>query len=61
MWSRKQSSSTPIHTTQMELESTANKLLDAFIAPWANRDYRSMGQSNSLTARVADVEIINDE
>jgi hypothetical protein len=45
----KQSSSTPIHTTQMELESTANKLLDAFVAPWANRE------SNSLTARVADM------
>ena len=51
----KQSSSTPIHTTQMELASTVNKLLDAFIAPWANRD------SNSLAARVADVEIIDHE
>jgi hypothetical protein len=39
----------------MELESKANKLLDAFIAPWTNRD------SNSLAARVADVEIIDHE
>jgi hypothetical protein len=51
----KQSSSTPIHTTQMELESMANKLLDAFIAPRANR------KSNSLAARVADVEIRDHE
>ncbi len=51
----KQPSSTPTHTTQMELESTANKLLDAFIAPWANR------VPNSLAAKVAEVEIIDHE
>jgi hypothetical protein len=40
---------------QMEVESTANKLLDAFIAPWANQE------SNLLAARVADVEVIDNE
>ena len=39
----------------MELESTASKLLDAFIAPWANR------VPNSLAATVAEVEIIDHE
>ncbi len=39
----------------MELESTANKLLDAFIAPWAN------GVPNSLAAKVAGVEIIDHQ
>ncbi|CAB4009560.1 Hypothetical predicted protein [Paramuricea clavata] len=48
-------SSTAIHTMEMEFESTANKLVDAFIAPWANRE------SNSLAAMVADVEIIDHE
>ncbi len=52
---QKQPSYTPTHTTQMELESTANKLLDAFIAPWANR------VPNSLAAKVAEVDIIDHE
>jgi hypothetical protein len=39
----------------MELESTASKLLNAFIAPCANRE------SNSSAARVADVEVIDHE
>ena len=49
----KQSSPTPTQATQAELESMANKLLDAFIVPWANRE------PNSLAATVTNVEIIN--
>jgi hypothetical protein len=49
MWSRKTVLFyTNTYNANGLLESTANKLLDAFIAPWANRD------SNSLAARVAD-------
>jgi hypothetical protein len=37
----------------MDSESMANRLLDAFITPWANRE------SNSLAARFVDAEAID--